>query len=397
MKEISNPSNSQSQNPDPTQDLALKDRPKKTSRACFSCQKAHLTCGNERPCQRCIKKGIADSCKDGRRKVAKYLLVDSKSNTSTEPRISATPHETQNLSLEAPEDFNNFDFNTNYKHSNQTRADKNSSKTMSLYKILETISFNENLYLNQLHNKTNSETNSSLNSDSEPGISYSNNLHLNYNNTNELSGSITENDIAISDIQIPQSLFSFPDAYKPPDFQSCNDSWGFKRLLYLVSRMSEARSFKILSAVEQFLPTILSFMSSISNKDLLFAEQSYQKKLHEYDKLLHLTGTPTAIWRRSGEIILVGNEFLYLTLWKSEQLINQRKLIFEIMDDNSVAEYWEHFSSFSFQSYNEPVFLPCTLYRADGSTISCMFCFNIKRDVYDLPSEIIGSFLPAFR
>ncbi|KDN49251.1 hypothetical protein K437DRAFT_255383 [Tilletiaria anomala UBC 951] len=51
-------------------------RKKKTNRACHHCQKAHLTCDESRPCQRCIKKGLADTCHDGTRKKAKYLLED---------------------------------------------------------------------------------------------------------------------------------------------------------------------------------------------------------------------------------------------------------------------------------------------------------------------------------
>ncbi|KAM7207433.1 hypothetical protein V8F20_002119 [Naviculisporaceae sp. PSN 640] len=48
-------------------------RRKKARRACFACQRAHLTCGDERPCQRCIKRGLAEGCQDGVRKKAKYL------------------------------------------------------------------------------------------------------------------------------------------------------------------------------------------------------------------------------------------------------------------------------------------------------------------------------------
>lgn len=48
-------------------------RRKKARRACFACQRAHLTCGDERPCQRCVKRGLADACQDGVRKKAKYL------------------------------------------------------------------------------------------------------------------------------------------------------------------------------------------------------------------------------------------------------------------------------------------------------------------------------------
>ncbi|KAK5163960.1 Transcriptional regulator of nonfermentable carbon utilization [Saxophila tyrrhenica] len=48
-------------------------RRKKARRACFACQRAHLTCGDERPCNRCIKRGLQDQCHDGVRKKAKYL------------------------------------------------------------------------------------------------------------------------------------------------------------------------------------------------------------------------------------------------------------------------------------------------------------------------------------
>ncbi|EFX01023.1 c6 zinc finger domain containing protein [Grosmannia clavigera kw1407] len=51
----------------------LRPRRKKARRACYACQRAHLTCGDERPCQRCIKRGLADGCQDGVRKKAKYL------------------------------------------------------------------------------------------------------------------------------------------------------------------------------------------------------------------------------------------------------------------------------------------------------------------------------------
>lgn len=51
----------------------LRPRRKKARRACYACQKAHLTCGDERPCKRCIKRGLQDACQDGVRKKAKYL------------------------------------------------------------------------------------------------------------------------------------------------------------------------------------------------------------------------------------------------------------------------------------------------------------------------------------
>lgn len=47
---------------------------KKVSRACVHCRNAHITCDDSRPCQRCVKKGLSDSCVDAPRKVKKYLL-----------------------------------------------------------------------------------------------------------------------------------------------------------------------------------------------------------------------------------------------------------------------------------------------------------------------------------
>ena len=62
---------------------------KKASRACYHCQKAHLTCDDSRPCQRCIRKGLADQCVDGFRKKAKYLIEeDELASRSLSPALA---------------------------------------------------------------------------------------------------------------------------------------------------------------------------------------------------------------------------------------------------------------------------------------------------------------------
>lgn len=52
---------------------AAAPRRKKANRACFHCQKAHLTCDDGRPCRRCTRRGLGETCADGVRKKAKYL------------------------------------------------------------------------------------------------------------------------------------------------------------------------------------------------------------------------------------------------------------------------------------------------------------------------------------
>ncbi|KAJ2199932.1 Transcriptional regulator of nonfermentable carbon utilization [Coemansia sp. RSA 521] len=53
---------------------AMRRRRRKTVRACNHCQKSHLTCDESRPCARCVKRGLGDTCMDGARKKAKYLI-----------------------------------------------------------------------------------------------------------------------------------------------------------------------------------------------------------------------------------------------------------------------------------------------------------------------------------
>ncbi|KAF2760247.1 hypothetical protein EJ05DRAFT_498214 [Pseudovirgaria hyperparasitica] len=63
---------------------------KKARRACLACQRAHLTCSDERPCGRCIRRGLQDQCQDGVRKKAKYLH-DAPNEALLPPHLSNYP------------------------------------------------------------------------------------------------------------------------------------------------------------------------------------------------------------------------------------------------------------------------------------------------------------------
>ncbi|PBP27705.1 transcription factor [Diplocarpon rosae] len=98
--------------PKPDQKDSLRPRRKKARRACFACQRAHLTCGDERPCQRCIKRGLADRCQDGVRKKAKYLhdapvealrpILGPNYNQMTKNRINTVPVASSSASDTSP-------------------------------------------------------------------------------------------------------------------------------------------------------------------------------------------------------------------------------------------------------------------------------------------------------
>lgn len=56
------------------------------------------------------------------------------------------------------------------------------------------------------------------------------------------------------------------------------------------------------------------------------------KALQELDKLISFSGTPTVVWRRTGEICLVAPEFCMLTEWPLEDLLGagHKKYIYEV-------------------------------------------------------------------
>lgn len=127
-------------------------------------------------------------------------------------------------------------------------------------------------------------------------------------------------------------------------------------------------------------------------EDEIFVERSFQRTLIELEKLISFSGTPTLVWRRTGEIVLVGTEFTLLSEWRREDLLSRDRLsatldsqnastggnglaneesikekkapkgkkryIFEIFDQDSLVEYYESFAQHAFESssaVSEPI------------------------------------------
>jgi hypothetical protein len=58
-----------------------------------------------------------------------------------------------------------------------------------------------------------------------------------------------------------------------------------------------------------------------------------------------------------------------------------------------VIAYWENFSVHAFENTTQNFFMPSTVTVGDKQ-VACSCCFTIRRDVFDLPSVVIGQFLP---
>ncbi|CAO0793067.1 unnamed protein product [Mucor circinelloides] len=489
-------------------------RKKKAARACIHCQKAHLTCDDSRPCQRCIKRNLATTCTDGARKKAKYLqdIEDAATSSSSPgtPFSTQSPMQTPNLNTPfVPETTsfqssnfldtgspsiagltndsanrtsntanNNMNYNygfgsnaTNLEYSilsnmlgspltdtiptaqTPTSADVlNNIWSQQQSPIIESVAgtpmslmnaanvtgvtdptflsspshlvstpttsnvptssspFNNNTTTTSTtnNNTTNTPTNNSNNNNNRPIASISSSAM----GTSQISSSGISTLSAYGDGAVVANVASPVTASTGPAVRRRNQiitpemayasatkpfsyADGYHYLInYVKTRMSREDLMRISRALALFRPSVLASMMNLTEDDLVFTEKCLQRTLLEYEKLISYSGTPTVVWRRTGEITLVGKEFSLLTQWSRDMLLSKKTYIYELMSNPSAVEYWEKYALHAFDNTDSAVYSTCILMSPTKRIVPCTFCFTIKRDIFDLPSVIVGNFLP---
>lgn len=177
---------------------------------------------------------------------------------------------------------------------------------------------------------------------------------------------------------------------------------GYRRLFrYLKQRFEREQMIQMAQCMSRYRPSFIACTNSLDRDDLVFMEQCFQRTLLEYEKYIGASGTPTAVWRRTGQIAAVGKEFCILTGWSRKQLLHrdgpqdgQGMFIVEVMQDESVLEYFQMFSDISFGDSRDAMMSECMLRSATGQTIRTASIWTLKRDVFGIPMMIIGNFLP---
>lgn len=66
-------------------------------------------------------------------------------------------------------------------------------------------------------------------------------------------------------------------------------------------------------------------------------------------------------------------------------------MMIQLMDNGSAVEYWEKFSTHAFDNTDKACIYSCILRTPAQKAVPCTFCFTIKRDIFDLPSVIVGN------
>ncbi|CRK12595.1 hypothetical protein BN1723_001844 [Verticillium longisporum] len=261
---------------------------------------------------------------------------------------------------------------------------------------------------------------------------------------------------------------------------------GFHALIaFLQKRFSANKTLRIAKALASIRPSFISCTRNLNQQDLVFMEKCFQRTLFEYEDYMHQCSAPTIVCRRTGEIAAANKEFTALTGWTKDVLLGnepnlnvntggaastatsgpntgraglatpklsaatldsvetegsrkQPVFIAEILDDDSVIEFYEDFSHLAFGDSRGKVYKTCQalkyrtkeaaeaaaamevtpqrdprksilssrVIRIDGEhgiskiekdgKVNCRYCWTIKRDVFDIPMLIVMNFLPCY-
>ncbi|EOO01789.1 putative transcription factor protein [Phaeoacremonium minimum UCRPA7] len=260
---------------------------------------------------------------------------------------------------------------------------------------------------------------------------------------------------------------------------------GFHRLFAILQeRYHGNKIIRIAKALGSIRPSFISCTRTLSRPDLVFMEKCFQRTLFEYEDFMLSIGSPCLVLRRTGEVAAVNKEFSALTGWSKDILLgkeanlnvntgsagtsgtnsgrgglNTPKLrslnadaakasegkpqpifIAELMDDDSVVEFYEDYAHLAFgdsrgsvtrkgrllkyrtqenldssasaastdESPKDPrsSILSHRVARIDGEhgiskierdgKLECTYCWHIRRDTFDIPMMIVMNFLPCY-
>lgn len=99
---------------------------------------------------------------------------------------------------------------------------------------------------------------------------------------------------------------------------------GFHSLTaFIQRRFSPPKTVRIAKALASIRPSFISCTKSLTRDDLIFMEKCFQRTLWEYEEFISACSTPTIVIRRTGEVAAVGKEFTILTGWKKDVLFGK--------------------------------------------------------------------------
>ncbi|GMM44322.1 Rds2 protein [Pichia kluyveri] len=178
--------------------------------------------------------------------------------------------------------------------------------------------------------------------------------------------------------------------------QPYNYAKGYQRLqTYMDNYMSSSSRSRILKPLSTFRPGFRAIAKTLKDIDLILVEESFERMLLDYDRVFTSMAIPACLWRRTGEIYRGNKEFASLVNVSIEDLKNGKLTIYELMTEESSVNFWEKYGAIAFDKTQKAVLTSCNLRTRDGrKKKNCCFSFTIRRDRYNIPSCIVGNFIP---
>lgn len=97
---------------------------------------------------------------------------------------------------------------------------------------------------------------------------------------------------------------------------------GFHCLIAFVSkRFNPQKTLRIAKALASIRPSFISCSNKLTHDDLVFMEKLFQRTLYEYESYMQALGTPTVVFRRTGEVASASKEFSLLSGWRKDVLL----------------------------------------------------------------------------
>ncbi|GAA6019453.1 hypothetical protein JCM10207_001393 [Rhodosporidiobolus poonsookiae] len=188
---------------------------------------------------------------------------------------------------------------------------------------------------------------------------------------------------------------------------------GYTRLMkWMAENMSASSRQRTLHTLSEFRPTFRAIASGLTDLDLVFIEEAFERLLLDYDRVFSSMGIPSCLWRRTGEIYKGNKEFAALVGVPIEHLQGGKLAIYELMAEESAVNYWEKYGNVAFDQGQKAVLTSCVLINqavlsrkrkragADKgkvppeALVHVCFSFTIRRDAYGIPSLIAGNWIP---
>ncbi|CDH49222.1 cwt1 transcription factor [Lichtheimia corymbifera JMRC:FSU:9682] len=370
---------------------------RKVTHACVYCRRSHMTCDEGRPCQRCIKRSIGHLCHDEPKHSNSSAQNNNANKNRAVPTTTAGPGYMQPLNSLG----NGLGGNSNLGGlpiqffgqmgtGQLTFASEHMGNEISVISnFLDSLDGDvQAMYGNNNNNGSNNNSNSNnpQSAVTTPTVNTTEKFFL------------TAADP--SDGKLEDRLTEVINAkYEAGFLKPYNYVNGYARLQkYMDNNMSASSRQRILNVMGTFRPAFRSVAQSLTDIDLILVEEAFERLLLDYDRVFSSMGIPACLWRRTGEIYKGNKEFASLVNVPIENLREGRLCIYELMAEESAVNYWEKYGNIAFDPGQKAVLTSCLLKNPDPdntSVISCCFSFTIRRDKYNIPTVIVGNFLPV--